>query len=103
MNAPHVILTSKPGQFSTVAGRGLQPIEAWEYWFGGRLRARFVIARLDAETRIEITDEAPPRPVNRIPTRLLPRFATLQAARDEIACLAVPVAGADTRLVRAAV
>jgi hypothetical protein len=102
MTAPYVILTSKPGQFRTEPGDGMQPVEAWEYHFGGRLRARFVVARLLADSRIVIIDEAPPQPVNRIPTRLLPKFDTLEAARAELSQLSVHVEGADSRLVPAA-
>jgi hypothetical protein len=100
VTAPYVILASKPGQFSTEPGPGIEPVEAWEYHFGGQLRARFVVARLLAETRIAITDEAPPWPVNRIPTKLLARFGSLEAARAELSQLSAHVAGAEARLTR---
>lgn len=103
MTRPYVILTSKPGVFRTESGEGLQPLEAWEYHFGGRLRARFVIARLLSDTRITIVDEAPPQPVNRIPTKLLPKFDSLDAARAELSQLSVHVEGADARLVPVAI
>lgn len=97
-----VILGSKPGQYRTEPGPGdgLEPVEAWHYLFAGRLRARFVVARLLNETRITITEDTPPYPVNRVPTKFLPRFATLQAARDELAQL-VRHGGADSTLQQA--
>ncbi len=84
---PFVILGSKPGQFRTEPGPGLAVVEAWEFRAAGRLRARFVIAQLQADTRITITEDEPPHVVNSVPTKFLPRFATLQAARDELAQL----------------
>ena len=94
-----VILSSKPGQFHTEPGPGpgLEPLEAWDYRFAGKLRARFVIAKLLNETRITITEDEPPHVVNKVPTKFLPRFATLQAARDELAQL-TRHRGADTTL-----
>lgn len=85
-----VILTRKPGQFRTEPGPGLVPLEAHDYWADGRLRAGFVIARLERETRVRVVDDDPAQPVNSLPTKFLPRFATLQAARDELARLARP-------------
>lgn len=82
-----VILTRKPGQFSTEPGPGIEPVEAHELRVGDRLRACFVIARLDRETRVQVIDDDPSLPVNSIPSKFLPRFASLQAARDELAQL----------------
>ena len=93
----YVILTSKPGQFRTEAGEGLEPVEAWDYRFAGRLRARFVVARLRAETRITIVEDEPPHVVNRVPSKFLPRFDSVQAARDELRQL-TRFAGVDTSL-----
>lgn len=97
MAETYVVLTSKPGQFRTEPGPGLVPLEAWDYFWGGRLRARFVIARLDEDTRVAIHDEAPPHGVNRVRTKFLPRHASLDAARAEIGQLARH-GGAQARL-----
>ena len=93
----YVILTSKTGQFRTEPGPGLAPIEAWDYRFAGKHRARFVIARLDAATRITLIEDEPPHVVNSVPSKFLPRFDSVQAARDELAQL-TRFAGVDTRL-----
>lgn len=93
----YVILTSKHGQYRSEAGPGLVPVEAWDYRFAGKLRARFVIARLEAPTRITLIEDEPPHIVNSLPSKFLPRFESVQAARDELAQL-TRFAGVDTRL-----
>jgi len=84
----YVILTSKPGQFRTEAGEGLKPIEAYDYLFCGRKRAHFVIAELEREVKIRIVDESGVALINLVPSKFLPRFATLRQARAELAQLA---------------
>ena len=80
----YVVLSSKPGIFRTEPGPGLVPVEAWEYHFDGRVRARFVIARLDDEGRVDIIEETPPYGVNRIRTKFLPHHPDLTTARADI-------------------
>ena len=58
-----------------------------------------MIARLEAEARVEIVEDMPPHGVNRIRSKFLPRLASLQAARDEIGQL-TRHAGANSRLER---
>lgn len=84
----YVLLTTKPGRFRTEPGDGMRPVETWHYHHAGRLRASYVIAELAGEGRITIVDEEPPQAVNRLPSKFLPRYETLQAARDELAQLA---------------
>jgi hypothetical protein len=84
----YVILTSKPGQFRTEAGEGLKPVEAYDYLFCGRRRAHFVIAELEREVKVRIVEEAGAPAVNLVPSKFLPRFATLEQARAELAQLA---------------
>lgn len=83
----YVILTSKPGQFRTEISEGLVPVEAWDYLFSGKRRARFVIAELAGETRIRVIDEAPPPRLNLVPSKFLPKFESVEAARAELAQL----------------
>jgi hypothetical protein len=84
----YVILTSKPGQFRTELVAGLQAIEAYDYLFCGRKRAHFVIAELEREVRIRIVEEGARAVVNNVPSKFLPHFATLEAARAELKQLA---------------
>ncbi|MBW8905792.1 MAG: ferredoxin [Betaproteobacteria bacterium] len=84
----YVILTSKPGQFRTEAGEGLKPVEAYDYLFCGRRRAHFVIAELEREVKVRIVEESGAPAVNLVPSKFLPRFATLEHARAELAQLA---------------
>ena len=93
----YVILTSKPGQFRTEPGEGLTPVEAYDYLFCGRKRAHFVIAELAHEVKIRIVEDAGTPVVNLVPSKFLPRFATLEQARAELAQLAGN--GADAQLV----
>ncbi len=84
----YVILASKAGHFRTEAGPDLQPVEAYDYLFSGRKRAHYVIARIDEPTRVRIIDESGADSVNLVPTKFLPTFATLDAARAELRQLA---------------
>ena len=83
-----VILTSKPGQFHTELGDHLRAVESYDYLFCGRKRAQFVIATLLAESKVRIVEECAPVVVNLVPSKFLPRFETLEAARDEFMTLA---------------
>ena len=84
----YVILTSKPGQFRTELVAGMQAIEAYDYVFCGRKRAHFVIAELEREVKVRIVDESGVAAINLVPSKFLPRFATLEQARAELAQLA---------------
>ena len=92
-----VILTSKPGQYRTEIGEGLEAVERYDYQLCGRTRAQFVIARLGGPTRVKVVDETPPAVVNYVPSKFLPRFDTVEGARRELAELARS-GGSDFRL-----
>ena len=94
-----VILTSKPGQFRTELVAGLQAIEAYDYLFCGRKRAHFIIAELEGDVRVRIVEEGARAVVNNVPSKFLPKFATLEQARAELRQLAGNGA-LDTALVR---
>jgi len=80
----YVILTTKPGQFRTEVGPGLNPVEAYDYVFYGRTRARFLIAEISGETRIRIVDETEPITVNNVPSKFLEKFREIEGARREL-------------------
>lgn len=80
-----VILTTKPGQYHTECGEGVEPVERYEYSLCGRTRAQFTIARLDAPARVKVVDDTPPQVVNYVPSKFLPSFQTVEAARRELA------------------
>jgi hypothetical protein len=80
----YVILTSKPGQFRTEFGEDMQAVEAYDYLFCGRKRAHFVIANLTRDTKVVIVDESLPPVVNRVSTKFLAKFETVDAARHEL-------------------
>jgi hypothetical protein len=80
----YVILTTKPGQFRTEVGARLRPVEAYDYVFYGRLRARFLIAEIEGETRVRLIDETEPVTVNDVPSKFLEKFETLERARREL-------------------
>lgn len=84
----YVILTSKPGQFRTEMVDGLTLVEAYDYLFCGRKCAHFAIAELEREVKIRIVDESGAPAINLVPSKFLPRFATLEQARAELAQLA---------------
>jgi len=95
----YVILTSKPGQFRTEIGDELQPVEAYDYLFCGRKRAHFVIATLTRDVKITIVDESSSPVVNHVPSKLLTKFQTVEAARDELKSL-TRFGGMDISLVK---
>ncbi len=80
----YVILTSKPGQFRTDVTEGLVPVEAYDYVFSGRVRAQFVIAELTRAMKVTVVDEVFPPVVNRVPSKFLPSFMSVDAARSEL-------------------
>ena len=84
----YVILTSKPGQFRTELTEGLRAVESYEYTYGGRKRAQFVIAQLESPTRVRIVDETPPMVINLVPTKFLEKFKSVEGARGELEALA---------------
>jgi hypothetical protein len=71
-------------------------VEAYDYLFCGRKRAHFAIAELNGEVKIRIVEETGAAVVNLVPSKFLPRFTTVEKARDEITQLA----GKDATLVR---
>jgi hypothetical protein len=91
----YVILTSKPGEFRTELTDGLAPVDAYDYVCAGRKRAHFVIARLEAATKVRIVDETPPPVVNLVPSKFLPRFVSVERARAELEQLASKGGGHD--------
>jgi ferredoxin len=96
----YVILTTKPGQFRSEPGAGMQPREQYDYLFCGRMRARFTIAQLqDGPARVRIVDETDAELVNDVPAKFLPHFKTLDEARAELDHL-VRFGDLDVKLVR---
>lgn len=94
-----VILTSRPGQYRTEAGDGLRVCETYDYTFSGQTKARFVIAELLRAIKVRVVDETPPERVNDIPSKFLPNFASLDAARAELRSL-TSFGGIDATLQR---
>ena len=82
--AVFVVLTSKAGLFHTEPGPDLEVLETYDYVFHGACKARFAIASLGRATHIVIVDEGEPPTVNRVPSRLLPTYPSLAAARREL-------------------
>ena len=95
----YVILTSKPGQYRTEITEGLHPVEAYDYMFYGRCKARFVIAQLQGEGKFVVVDETPPEVINHIPSKFLQKFDTVEQARGQLRDLARP-GDADVALVQ---
>lgn len=92
-----VILTTKPGQYRTEAGEGIEPVERYDYSLCGRTRAEFVIARMEGSPRVRVIDETPPAVVNYVPCKFLPHFDSIESARRELQQL-VTAGGSEFRL-----
>lgn len=97
----YLILSSRDGQYRTEPGDGMTPVEGYHYLFYGRRRARFVIASLAQPTKVRIVDCGPPERVSLVPSRLLPQYPTLDAARAALKEL-VSFGTLDVRLERTA-
>jgi hypothetical protein len=80
----YVILSSKAGQYHTEIGEGVRPCETYDYLFYGQKKAHFVIAELLGEVKLRIVDETPPMVTTLVPSKFLPKFATIDAARAEL-------------------
>lgn len=96
----YLILASRPGVYRTEPGPECQPVAAFDYLWCGRLRARYLIARLDMPARVRVVDEGEPPTVNLVPTRFMPSYASVQDAHAELLAL-VRGGGAESRLVEA--
>ena len=83
----YVILTTKPGVFRTEAGDGVDIVETYDYVFYGRVLAVFSIALLRRDIKLVVTEETPPYVVNHVPSKFLEKFASVEAARKELAHL----------------
>jgi len=83
----YVIVTNKPGKFTTQIGEGLRPVKAFDYLFCGKKTASFLIAELvDDTARIRIVEEGGTS-VNTVPVKFLPRFQTVERAIEELETL----------------
>jgi hypothetical protein len=79
-----VILSSKTGLYHTDLSDDLCPCETYDYLFCGQKKARFVIAELLREGKVRVTDETPPVVTTEVPSKFLPRFDTIEAARLQL-------------------
>lgn len=95
----YAILTSKPGQYHTEPGTGSRAIETYDYEFCGRIRAHFTVVELPCDSWVRIVEDSEPAIVNEVPTKFLPQFTSLEAARTELEGLS-HFAGLAIRLVR---
>ncbi len=83
----YVIVTNKPGKFTTNIDEGLRPVKAFDYLFCGKKTASFLIAELlDDKARIRIVEEGGTN-VNTVPVKFLPRFQTVESAIKELRTL----------------
>jgi hypothetical protein len=85
----YVILTTKPGQFSTEVNDDLRPVAAYDYLFCGARKAHFVIAELlTGSTKVRVVEDGTDI-VNHVPSKFLPSFDTVERAVDELRRLTV--------------
>lgn len=98
----YVMLAAKPGVFHTEIGPDVQPVESYDYVCQGRIHGHFVIARLERETRMVVVDEGEPSTFSQVPSKLLKKYASVEAARGELEQLTKSQL-ADVRLVRVAI
>lgn len=80
----YVILTSKPDNYTSTLEAGGTVVEAYKYIFYGRCKAVFEIVQLDRDEQVTITETEPPHVRNRVSTKFLGHFDTLEQARGEL-------------------
>ncbi|MGB6241364.1 MAG: ferredoxin [Castellaniella sp.] len=80
----YVIVTSKPGLFTSTLDVADAIVESYQYLFYGRCKAVFQLARLDAEAKVCIVEDEPPHTRNIVSTKFLDHFDTLDQARAEL-------------------
>jgi ferredoxin len=97
----YVILTTKPGVFTTKLSDGLTSIEVYDYVLFGKKKAQFTIARIEGEPRITIVEDEPPHVTNHIPSKFLQKYQSVDTALQEIRHLA-KFASMDARLEKVA-
>jgi hypothetical protein len=98
----YIIVTDKPGEYSSKPGAGVKAVESWRYLFYGKPRATFTISEVtDAAARIDIVDAEDPTCVNSVPNKFFGDFDDVEAARAEIEEL-IGFGEIDARLERVA-
>ena len=95
----YVILTSKPGQYTTESGDGLNVVDGYDYLFYGHLRARFEIAHILHATRVRIVEDEDAGVVNSVPSKFFEKYPDVAAAKRELLSLC-NFGDLDARLVR---
>lgn len=95
----YVILTSKPGLYTSTLDAGGVVVEAYKYLFYGRCKAIFQLAKLESDVKVCITEDEPPHVRNVVSTKFLEHFDTLEQARKELNHL-IRFGGLDTVLQR---
>ncbi|MEO6985507.1 MAG: ferredoxin [Paralcaligenes sp.] len=80
----YVIVTCKPGIYESVAEPSVRVIESYKYLFCGHCKAVFHVMELEQEGYVRITESVPPYTSNKVPTKFLGHYRTLNEARKEI-------------------
>ncbi|MCQ9617744.1 ferredoxin [Paenalcaligenes niemegkensis] len=83
----YVVLTTKPGEYRSEGGEGVETIAAYEYRFYGKTKAIFTIAKINEDSRVLIIEEGPGGTTNNITTRQMEKFDTVDDAYAELESL----------------
>src|SRR5690625_6164024 len=77
----YVVVTSKPGIYTSSLKADAKVLGAYKYYFYGEHLATFHLAQLHGDGYVEIVEED--GGVNRVPTKFLEAFSTLEEAKAE--------------------
>lgn len=80
----YIVLTTKPGEYRSEGGEGVELIASYEYLFYGKLKAIFTIAKISENARVLIIEEGPDGTTNNITTRQMEKFDSVEAAYAEL-------------------
>jgi len=78
----YVVVTSKPGVYKSNLKADATILEAYKYYFYGEHLATFHLAQLQGDGYVEIVEDD--GGINRVPTKFLEAFDTLEEAKAEI-------------------
>lgn len=97
----YVVLTTKPGEYRSEGGEGVEIVASYEYRFYGKTKAIFSIAKVGENARVLIIEEGPNGTTNNITTRQMEKFDSVEAAYDELQSL-TRFGTIDAELIKAA-
>jgi hypothetical protein len=86
MVGKYIVLTNKDTFQTILKNDGLEVIETYDFYFFGKLKAKYTIAKiLDENIKIQLYEQYEGKEyVNQISVKFFEKFDTIEAAREEL-------------------